>query len=517
MLKKIKYHVLNEKFLYCLFLFLFCIMVNYSFDYILKIIYALALFVILILLKDTLKYIYSLFIVFLSVLGSLYFPIGQIFGSPSYNTVLSVFSTNYLEAKEFLFSIPVFYYLSSLLILILAGILLIKKDIILPLKGKKWLFIFAMATCLHGPIKSMFSGEGFHLYKTGLPPIKFMIDFYRSIEKFKKDHRKTISALNNDTWGNVSSNPDYSNYILVIGESVRKDFMHTYGFQIKNTPFSDQAQGIFFKNYLSAASSTQMSLMNTLALRENDELQLQNNIISLANKAGFKTYWFSNQGSRGTDDTAMANFARKAQVRQFLKPGSWSVNYSGSDEKLLPFIESALNNEDSKPKLIIVHLMGSHPPVCKRTQDQFDVYFRSKDLSCYIQTIKDTDTVLKKITKIANEKKDKWSMMYFSDHGLALKMQNNLDSQLHHSNKYKQNFEVPMFIISSDATQRTEITAHRSAFSFLSLFSEWTGIKTEKIPENCHFLSNTVCKNQTSVMLWNQKTVDIKDLPSDPG
>jgi len=137
MLKKIKYHVLNEKFLYFLLLFLFCIMVNYSFDYIFKIIYALALFIILVLLKDTLKYIYILFIVFLSVLGSLYFPIGQIFGSPSYNTVLSVFSTNYLEAKEFLFSIPVFYYLSSLLILILAGILLIKKDIILPLKGKK--------------------------------------------------------------------------------------------------------------------------------------------------------------------------------------------------------------------------------------------------------------------------------------------------------------------------------------------------------------------------------------------
>jgi len=41
------------------------------------------------------------------------------------------------------------------------------------------------------------------------------------------------------------------------------------------------------------------------------ELQLQNNIISLANKAGFKTYWFSNQGSRGTDDTAMANFCEK--------------------------------------------------------------------------------------------------------------------------------------------------------------------------------------------------------------
>ncbi len=79
------------------------------------------------------------------------------------------------------------------------------------------------------------------------------------------------------------------------------------------------------------------------------------------------------------------------------------------------------------------------------------------------------------------------SLMYFSNHRLALKTQNNLYSQLHHSNKYKHNFEVPMFIISFDATKRTEITAYRSAFSFLSVFSECIGIKTEKIFENYHF------------------------------
>ncbi len=61
-----------------LFLFLFCIMVNYSFEYIFKIINALSLFIILILLKNTLKYIYSLFIVLLSVLWPLYFSIGPI-------------------------------------------------------------------------------------------------------------------------------------------------------------------------------------------------------------------------------------------------------------------------------------------------------------------------------------------------------------------------------------------------------------------------------------------------------
>ncbi|WP_158366807.1 hypothetical protein [Candidatus Williamhamiltonella defendens] len=74
-----------------------------------------------------------------------------------------------------------------------------------------------------------------------------------------------------------------------------------------------------------------------------------------------------------------------------------------------------------------------------------------------------------------------------------------------------------MLIIAFDATKRTEITAYRSAFSFLNLFSEWTGIKTEKIFENCHFLSNIVCKNETSMRLWSPKMVDIKDLPSDPG
>ncbi|WP_187312828.1 hypothetical protein [Candidatus Williamhamiltonella defendens] len=52
----------------------------------------------------------------------------------------------------------------------------------------------------------------------------------------------------------------------MIGESVREDFMHTYGFKIKNTIFSDHANRIFFKKNICAVSITQMSLMNTVAL-----------------------------------------------------------------------------------------------------------------------------------------------------------------------------------------------------------------------------------------------------------
>lgn len=517
MVNKMELNLLNKKTSFYVFLFLFCMIVNYSFGYIFRIIYTVALFIITLSIKNTFKNFYFVILIwFLTLLAAIYYPIGQIFGSPCFNTAVSLFATNYVEVKEFLFSIPLIYYLFSLFILIL-GIFLSTQNFTLHFKRQKWFLTFAIMICLHSPVKSFLSGNHFNLVDTGLPPVRFISEFYKSIQEFKAENKKIISALNNDTWGKVSSTPHYSNYILVIGESARKDFMHTYGFSIENTPFSDRAYGIFFTNYLSAGSSTQISLNNTLALHENDQLQLQNNIISLANKAGFQTYWLSSQGSKGIFDTGVANLARKAMVREYLKPGESKYTTYFSDENLLPLIKSALNAQNNnKPKLIVVHLMGSHPPPCSRTNNQFDVYFRSKDFSCYIQSIKNTDTLLEKITKISDQAKEKWSMMYFSDHGLTIETEGINKGFLHQGSEYKQNFEVPLFIISSDSTKREKIITPRSAFSFLTLFSEWTGIKTEKISDACHFSSNSICKNQTSVIRWDNKIVDIKEPGSNP-
>ena len=113
-------------------------------------------------------------------------------------------------------------------------------------------------------------------------------------------------------WDIQSFTPKYKNYILIIGESMRKDYMSLYGFPLKTTPFLERVKGTVFENYYSAAPNTQPSLQHTLYRAEKGETVYTDNIISLAKKAGVKTYWISNQGKIGEFDTMASRIGQSA-------------------------------------------------------------------------------------------------------------------------------------------------------------------------------------------------------------
>ncbi len=83
--------------------------------------------------------------------------------------------------------------------------------------------------------------------------------------------------------------PKYHTYVVVIGESVRRDAMGSFGGHWNNTPFSSQVNGNLFTDYISASGSTQKSLGLTLNRVVNGEPQYQDNFVTLANRAGFQT------------------------------------------------------------------------------------------------------------------------------------------------------------------------------------------------------------------------------------
>ncbi|MCT8350347.1 MULTISPECIES: hypothetical protein [Photorhabdus] len=74
-----------------------------------------------------------------------------------------------------------------------------------------------------------------------------------------------------------------------------------------------------------------------------------------------------------------------------------------------------------------------------------------------------------------------------------------------HNDKYKQNHQVPMFILSYDDMSRNIIDVQHNFMSFLTLFSGWTGIKESKIPENYKMFSNEICENQDYVLNFSNK------------
>src|SRR5512133_3800890 len=76
----------------------------------------------------------------------------------------------------------------------------------------------------------------------------------------------------------------------------------------------------------------------------------------MAKKAGYKTFWISNHGTRSG---IISLFASHADVVEFTNRGG-SRGEGSLDEVLMPSFEQAL--DDPAPlKLILVHMLGGHP------------------------------------------------------------------------------------------------------------------------------------------------------------
>ncbi|MEK5745708.1 sulfatase-like hydrolase/transferase, partial [Acinetobacter variabilis] len=75
----------------------------------------------------------------------------------------------------------------------------------------------------------------------------------------------------------------------------------------------------------------------------------------------------------------------------------------------------------TQPQLIVLHLMGSHPQACDRTKGKYTVFVQSKETSCYLYSMTQTDTLLAKLYRQLQNSGNTFSLTYFSDHGLAFK------------------------------------------------------------------------------------------------
>ncbi|HBY0135152.1 TPA: phosphoethanolamine transferase, partial [Klebsiella pneumoniae] len=315
-------------------------------------------------------------------------------------------------------------------------------------------------------------------------------------------------------WSPNKSRGEYKNYILVIGESARRDYVHSFGGKYSNTPWLDSAPAMIFDNYISAGPSTMISLTNTLSLRKGSVLELNNNVVTLASKAGFETWWLSNQGSKGHFDSPISLIGHSADYSEFIKSGSSDDRLISPDENLLPLLDVALNKNKNENKLIVLHLMGSHPKACIRTNNTYDIDVGAKEVSCYIKSIEMTDQFLSKVISLANQTGESWSVMYFSDHGLSYVNKDTQGAYLTHGDKTKENYEVPFFIINSNSEIKEVVHQPRSALDFMTTFSQWLKISDRNIPSACNMLSNENCSNEDYVIDFNGNYIKFNDLPS---
>jgi len=496
-----------------LLLLLWLLLVNYSLGYEYKLIYVFSALSGFILLKRASKIAYRCLVLLFMVVGTLYAPVGINYGFPDINVMGSLMYTNVNEASEFLDNIPVIAWLLSLLVAI-SGIAAIWSSFY---SGKEesatrgvylFLAVFFILSAFWSPFR-----QG-RLLSGGLPEIRFVHDVVASyLAVSDSDQQFSRIIATGSSWTPESLPGQHKTYIMVVGESVRRDYVHAFGGQYPNTPWLDSAPATLFTNYLSAGPTTVLSLTNTLARREGKSVELNNNVISLASRAGFETWWLSNQGKKGHFDSPVALMGESADHSVFTKSANSDDRMYSPDDQLIPMLEEALKQGHGK-KFIVLHLMGSHPQACVRTQNKYDIDVGAREISCYIKSIAMTDQLLKQVYDAAEREGGDWSMMYFSDHGLSYVNRNTSGAYLTHGDKSRENYEVPFFILDKNQPERATITTRRSALNFLQLFSQWLHVREPGIEETCNLLSAEDCTPSSQVLNTQGLLGDYAGLPS---
>ena len=345
-------------------------------------------------------------------------------------------------------------------------------------------------------------------------PIKRVVFAIKLFHVAREGYEEIMESLKRPSDWRVENMDDVKlskNFVIVIGESVRRDFLHSYGFNINNTPFLDAVSHIQFENYISVAPSTVMSLSRTLTLSSIDlkKQKFNNSIINLAKLIGYKTYWVSNQDVLGWDETPNSVIAYQSDEIKFLRTGKIGEK-KYQDGEMLPYITDFIQRKTKNPKLIVVHMMGSHVYACDQTQNKYDEFIISKEISCYNKSIRNLDLFLKNIYNKLKETGEDFNLVYFSDHGQVVKGK----SIMHGRGNHKEDYNVPLIIMNNKG-DRMKINQMRKGSDFLHLFSEMNNVKTKNLKRNYRFISeDKVDEKHLKVLDASEKLVEYDKLSS---
>lgn len=465
------------------------------------------------------------FLTFIVITLSLYYPVYLSYGKLNSGVVAAFFETNPAESFEFLgklkfdqFNLPLLFIFSTFILYKLRkSVNPQDKTSEKEIKEKRILniilTILAIFSTVWVPTKFYFENKSedqidshWTLANSPVNLIAFYANIIESIIDYYQDKSDLENVQNiSPPWHIISAQPQYKNYILIIGESARRDYMSTYGFNLPTTPFLDKTTGYINAGYVSSAPATYHSLLNSLHFKSKrkGKKDYSYNIITLAKIAGIKTFWLSNQGSIGKYDTLTSRLGISADFHYFTKKGGFSTN-NADDMKLLDELKIRFKEKtySNNVRLFVIHLMGSHRNFCQRLkEEEKKLEFINESLSCYVNTILKTDKFIEETVTLLKEQNEPYSLIYFSDHGLShTHKENKKEVDLDFGDKYKQNFDVPFVKISSDDKVREVVNLKRSAFNFIYGFSQWIGVETKELNPHYNFFSN---KDDEEIKVFN--------------
>jgi len=256
-------------------------------------------------------------------------------------------------------------------------------------------------------------------------------EYYANAQLFNTFHEQQVQNLSVIPPQNFFSQP--STIIMIIGESASSDYMSAYHQTTHDTTpwmrtMSKKSDFILFRHTYTTFIQTVASLERALTEKNqynNIDFNKAITVIDIAKKAGYHTYWFSNQGTISSADTPITLVAKTADHSTWIEDELANSDHQRYDGDLLPYLKQVNPNQNN---FIVIHIMGSHDNYINRYPSQFTRWGEPGKFNFvinYENSIAYTDWLLQQIYDYGKQNLNLQVMLYFSDHGAdPLKVRN---------------------------------------------------------------------------------------------
>ena len=431
-------------------------------------------------------------------------------------TLEAVFNTDSSEAMEYAasyFSLPLISILLFYWLTILVSLRFITFNFSLT-KTRHTFFILGLILCITAGYRIAIMQK----YHDSIPGfLGSMPSYYKGHINVHQEILLRQKLIDNKASNKISmSNKDRSQtYIFLIGESINRNHIYSYGYHRNTTPNITRLENklTVFNDVISSHAQTNASLRLALTeanIKNKKSYRDALSVIDSANLAGFKTWWISNQQPLRS---VFASISSQADHVEFISNDYQGVETNRYDGFMLPYVQDALN-DTAEHKVIFIHMMGSHAQYANRYPPEFrqfddnNVEAFDKNISQgkidsineYDNSIYYTDWIFNQILEsLQRSKGGIKALTFFSDHGEEIFDQKNIKG--HSPDNVTANMvEIPMITwTSADYKQsysRQHTAMHENTSrgfkldNFFHFANDLIGLNSSQIKQE-HSLSST--------------------------
>lgn len=294
-------------------------------------------------------------------------------------------------------------------------------------------------------------------------PLYLGLKYFQVYQKDAKEYRLLSKDKYGGQFSSVSSgNNEEELNLVIIGESTTRHHMGLYNYYRDTNPLlkGRKSELIVYTDVISPHTHTIYSLEKvlTLANYEHPEKKKAGSLLQLMNKAGFETYWISNQNPIGMDETFVTSIARSAANTYFTNTKTWETATPYDDQVLVPL--KRILTKKAKKKFIVLHLMGTHFNYTQRYSPEFDRFrdtpatvFQTSEaytsINAYDNAVLYNDYIVNSAIDLVKKQNKPSYVVYFSDHGEEVYETKNMGSHQEEDGT-KAMYDIPFFIWFSD-------------------------------------------------------------------